>query len=221
MQKKIIWVFGESATGKLTLINNLYNKNEDILNIFDMKNKEINISEITLEDRNKNYGNIEGIDIYDDYLMEESNLFFNKKMAIERRKCIMYDVENFLKNDDDVLLIKGQVNDLNVRRGNIIGYFLNKYYGMENIDIEVFILQVSNKDELIRRIQSKLWFKEMKDEKEKERLLNNIPLKKEEHKELVIDAFNDYNIPICIIESLNGAYRIEGVINGKSDIIRR
>ena len=135
-----------------------------------MKNKKINISEITLEDRNKNYGNIEDIDIYDDYLMEESNLFFNKKMAIERRKCIMYDVENFLKNDDDVLLIKGQVNDLNVRRGNIIGYFLNKYYGIENIDIEVFILQVSNKDELIRRIQSKLWFKEMKDEKEKERL---------------------------------------------------
>ena len=32
--KKIIWVFGESATGKLTLINNLYKGDVETINSF-------------------------------------------------------------------------------------------------------------------------------------------------------------------------------------------
>ena len=68
--KKIIWIFGESATGKLTLINNLYNKDPNTLANFDMTDKKISISEITLEDRNTNYSFIKDSTNYDDSLLE-------------------------------------------------------------------------------------------------------------------------------------------------------
>ena len=53
------------------------------------------------------------------------------------------------------------------------------------------------------------------------RLIKTIPLKQEKHKEDVISTFSNYDIPIYIIESLTGSYRMEGVINGKSSNIRR
>ena len=218
--KKIIWFFGESATGKLTLINNLYNKDAETLNTFNMNNKKIMVSDITLEDRKRTYPNIED-DNYDDSLMEEDNLYFSKERALKRRRCIMYDTINFINSDNDILLIKGQINDLNIKRGNIIGNYLNKYYEFDDLEIEVFILQVSDKEELIKRIQTKTWFKKMNDEKEKEGLLNKIPLKIDEHRKEVINAFSDYNIPIYVIESSNNSYRKEGVINGKSSYTRR
>lgn len=45
--KKIIWIFGESATGKLTLINNLYSGNINVSKIFNMNNKKIDVCEVT------------------------------------------------------------------------------------------------------------------------------------------------------------------------------
>ena len=219
--KKIIWVFGESATGKLTLINNLYYYDEDTLTTFNMNGMKICVSDITLEDRNSNYDFIDDNNSYDDSLMEEENLYFKKARALQRRSGIMLDIETFLKSDNDILLIKGQVNDMNIKRGNIIGNFLNKYYGIENIDIEVFILQVTDEEELKKRIVSKPWFNEMSDEEEKEKLLKTIPLKQELHKEEVINAFSNYEIPIYQIDSFNKSYRLDGVINGKSSSIRR
>ena len=56
---------------------------------------------------------------------------------------------------------------------------------------------------------------------EKERLIKNIPLKQEEHKEDVINAFKNYEILIYQIESLNGLYRMDGVISGKRNEIRK
>ena len=41
--KKIVWVFGESATGKETLVNKLYNQDEEALNTFNM-NRVISFS---------------------------------------------------------------------------------------------------------------------------------------------------------------------------------
>ncbi len=40
--KQIIWVFGESATGKLTFINNLCNGNTDTIKTFNLKENIIN-----------------------------------------------------------------------------------------------------------------------------------------------------------------------------------
>ncbi|MBE6161338.1 MAG: hypothetical protein E7158_03880 [Firmicutes bacterium] len=220
--KKIIWIFGESATGKLTLINNLYNSDINTINTFNMNNKKISISEITLEDRNHDkYDNVVDMDYYDDSLIEEDGLYFNKENALLRRKGIMYDIENFLNNDSDVLLIKGQVNDMNTKRGNIVGIFLDQYANRNDLEIEVFILQVTDKDILKNRIESKPWFKEFTHQEEKDRLLSEIPIKQEKHKNDVISCFSSHSIPISIIESLNNSYRIEGVINGKSSNIRR
>ena len=56
---------------------------------------------------------------------------------------------------------------------------------------------------------------------EKERLLKTIPLNQANHTVDVINAFSEYNIPIYKIESLNGSYRIDGIINEKSVNIRR
>lgn len=212
--KKIIWVFGESATGKRTLINNLYDGDEKTLNTFDMQDKKIDISAITVEDSDlSRYTNVVDNNIYDDSLMEDDNLYFNRENAIKRRKCIMYDTDNFINSDDDILLIKGQINDVNVRRGDILNYFLNKYCGYQNLEIETFILQVANKEELAQRVQTKEWFKEMTDEKEKERLLNKIPLKKGEHKQEVMEAFSNYPVTIRIYESSNNTYVLDNVIN--------
>ena len=93
--KKIIWVFGESATGKLTLINKLYNGDVDTINTFNMNNEKISISEITLEDRNHDkYNYIVDTNNYDDSLMEEEGLYFNKEKELLRRKGIMSDTES-------------------------------------------------------------------------------------------------------------------------------
>ncbi len=217
--KKIIWVFGESATGKLTLINNLYNGNDDIIDTFKMNNKKIEVSEITLEDRNHDkYNNIVDIDTYDDSLMEDDGLYFNKENALLRRKGIMYDIEKFLNSDSDVLLIKGQVNDINVNRGNIIGCFLDKYANRDDLEVEVYILQVTDKDVLKHRIESKSWFKEFINQDEKDRLLREIPMKQDKHKNDVIDYFSNTGSLIRIIESLDGSYRIEDVI--KDSVIK-
>lgn len=215
--KKIIWVFGESATGKLTLINNLYNGDTNTTETFNVNDKKITVSEITLEDRNHDkYISIMDINNYDDDLMEEDNLYFTKENALLRRKGIMYDTDNFLNSDSDILLIKGQVNDLNIRRGNIVGNFLEKYTNRNDVEIETLVLQVTDQEELKRRLETKPWFKEMTDANEKERLLIEIPLEQEKHKELVIDGFSNYNIPITIVESLNNGYKIENKINEKS-----
>lgn len=216
MQKKIIWVFGESATGKRTLINNIYNNDLDTLYTFNMNGMKICVSDITLEDRNSDYDFSEDINVYNDSIMEEDNSYFKKERALQRRSGIMIDVENFLKSDSDVLLIKGQVNDMNIKRGNIVGNFLNKYYGIENIDIEVFLLKVNDEEELKKRIASKDWFKEITDKSEKEEYLKTIPSKQDLHKEEVINAFSNYEIPIYQIESNNNSYKLDGVINRKN-----
>lgn len=214
--KKIIWVFGESATGKLTLINNLYNGEISTVNTFDMNSKKICVSEITLEDRNHDkYNSIVDTNNYDDSLMEEDGLYFNKENALLRRKGIMSDTEEFLNNDSDILLIKGQVNDMNIKRGNIVGYFLDKYANRDDLEIEVYILQVTDKEILRNRIESKPWFKEFGSQEEKDRLLNEIPMKQEKHKNDVIDCFIHYAIPIKIIESLENSYIVEDIINDR------
>lgn len=209
VMKKIIWVFGESATGKLTLINNLYNGDQNTVNTFNMNDKTIQTCNITLEDKNNdNYKTIIDTNIYDDSLMEEDGLYFNREEALLRRKGIMHDVDEFINSDSDVLLIKGQINDMNIKRGNIINIFLDKYSNRSDIQIEVYLLQVTDKELLRSRIESKPWFKEFGNEEEQERLLNEIPLKQEKHKEEVINCFSKYNVKISIIESLINDYRI-------------
>ena len=221
--KEIVWIFGESATGKRTFINKLYNGDERILNYFNMLNKKIDICNVTLEDRvDKTYeehyiDNNES----DDSMMEDDNAYFKRNRAIHRRSFILRDVENFINSDSDILLIKGQVNDLNPKRGDILNNFLAKYQNLKDVKIEVIILQVTDENELRRRLETKPWFIELSDKQEKQRFLNEIPLKKNIHKQEVIDAFDGRYDTITIVESLNNEYRKEEMGYGKISNTRR
>ena len=73
--------------------------------------------------------------------MDEDNLYFNREAAKRRRSYILYDVDRFINSDNDILLIKGQINDLRNTRGNTANYFLEKYGNMKDIQIEnIFLL---------------------------------------------------------------------------------
>ena len=215
--KKIIWVFGESAAGKMTLINKLYNQDEETLDFFNMSNKKICTSRVTIKEKdNETYTDVVDNNIYDDSLMDEDNLYFNREAAKRRRSYILYDVDRFINSDNDILLIKGQINDLRNTRGNTANYFLEKYGYMKDIQIEVIILQVTDIEELRRRINTKKWFIRITDQVEKEKLLRTIPLKQESHKDEVVELFGKYNIPIYTFESLDNSYQLTDIINNNS-----
>ena len=200
--KKIIWIFGESATGKKTLIDKLYNHDEEILDIFNMNNKKIETSEITLVDKGtNNYEIVSDNNIYDDSLMDEDNIYFSREKAKRRRSYILHDIDKFINGESDILLIKGQINDLRINRGNTINYFLKKYTDIKDLQIEVIILEVNDENELKSRLENKSWFKRIEDEKEKDRLKKDLLLKQKEHINEVSSIFNDYNIPIYLFES--------------------
>lgn len=215
--KKIIWVFGESATGKETLVNKLYHQDEETLDFFNMSNKKICISHITIKDIGT-YTNVVDNNDYDDSLMDEDNLYFNRENAKKRRSCILYDVDNFINSDNDILLIKGQINDLRNNRGNTASYFLKKYGNIKDLQIEVIILQVTDLEELRKRINTKKWFNRITDLDEREKLLRTIPLKQESHKNEVIDLFSEYNIPIFTFESFDNTYQLCDIINNNKRI---
>ena len=212
--KKIVWVFGESATGKKTLIDKLSNHDEEVLNTFNMNNKKIVTSEITLKD-NSSYIDVIDNNFYDDSLMDEDNLYFSREKAKRRRSYILHDVDKFINGNSDILLIKGQINDLRINRGNTINYFLKKYSDMKDLQIEVILLKVDDENELKRRLENKSWFKRIEDENEKVRLRKDLLLKQKAHIEEVINTFSDYNVPITIYESLDNSYQYDGIINEK------
>ena len=207
--KKIIWIFGESATGKETLVNKLYNQDEETLNIFNMKNQKITFSKITIVDHdNEDYGVLVSNVTYDDSLMEEDSLYFSREKAKRRRNYILSDVEKFINDNNNILLIKGQINDLRVNRCNTVNYYLKQYSNNPNIKTEVIILKVEDYNELRRRLENKSWFKKIDDINEKKRILEVTPLKQQKHIEEVIDSFKDYDIPILVYESLENSYRL-------------
>ena len=49
----------------------------------------------------------------------------------------------------------------------------------------------------------------MTNEEEKERLLSEIPLKQEKHRNDVINVFSNYNVKVILVESLNNSYKLE------------
>lgn len=135
--KKIIWIFGESATGKKTFIENILNNNLDILEDLDLNNKRIDVVRRTID---------KNISSFNDVLNEKS-----------RHQIILEEINDFIKKDlYDVLLLKGQSNDMDERYGNTL-----KEVGMlyPEIEKEIYLLEVKDMDLLYNRIQNKDWFK--------------------------------------------------------------
>ena len=135
--KKIIWIFGESATGKKTFIENILNNNLDILEDLELNDKRIDVVKRTIE---KNLSSFEDIS--------------NEK---SRHQIILEEINNFINNDNyDVLLLKGQSNDMDNRYGNTLSEVAVLF---PNTEKEIYLLEVKDMDLLYSRIQNKDWFK--------------------------------------------------------------
>lgn len=198
--KKIIWIYGQSATGKKTLINKLLNGNAKALEELDLQNKHIVACQNTIVDDKLVLPKIVDAFIYDDSKMQEDNEYFNRDNAKNRRACIMTDTLDFLQSSADVLLIKGQDNDIWNGRGDIVKYFLEKFANRDDLEIEVYILMVENDEIWQQRIASKQWFQEFSNKAE---VMRNMLAERnsKKHERRVSEAFKDYNIPIYFIES--------------------
>lgn len=210
--KKIIWIFGQSATGKKTLINKLLKHDESTLVDLGLSGSNIWSCEATINDDKKITPKINDVFLYNDVNLEKNNAYFNQRKAINRRSCIMTDTVRFINDKDaDVLLIKGQDNDIWPNRGDIVKNFLWNF-GLQDIEIEVFILSVLDDEVWKKRIVSKKWFQDFK---EKDFIMKKMLMerKNKSHEKRVIQAFDAANIPIKIIDSSGKHYEFVDELN--------
>ena len=124
----------------------------------------------------------------------------------------MTDTVRFINDKDAaVLLIKGQDNDIWPNRGDIVKNFLWNF-GLQDIEIEVFILSVLDDDVWKKRIVSKKWFQDFK---EKDFIMKKMLMerKNKSHEKRVIQAFDAANVPIKIIDSSGKHYEIVDELN--------
>lgn len=142
---------------------------------------------------------------YDDTTMQEDNEYFNQEKAKNRRSCIMTDALSFLNSNNDILLIKGQDNDIWPHRGDIVKYFLSNFNNRDDVEIDVYILMVENDEIWSQRIAKKEWFKNFSN---KEEVMKNMlaERKSNKHERRVVAAFKESNIPIYFVESGENNY---------------
>ena len=204
--KKIIWVFGQSATGKKTLINKLLKHDEKTLSELNLDCQKISACQNTVNDDVLIRTTTNHILDYDDRNMQPDNEYFNQEIAKNRRNCIMSDSFDFLENDNDILLIKGQDNDIWPGRGDIVKYFLENFANREDVEIEVYILLVENEQIWRKRIEQKEWFQKFPN---KVSVMKNMLRDRASriHEIRVMEAFKNYNVAISFIESLEESYR--------------
>ena len=117
----------------------------------------------------------------------------------------MTDTQNFLKSSDDILLIKGQDNDIWPHRGDIVKYFLANFANREDTEIDVYILTVENDEIWQQRIAKKEWFKNFPN---KEEVMKNMQeeRKSKKHERRVVEAFAGFNIPVYFLEASENNY---------------
>ena len=179
--KKIIWIFGESATGKKTFIEKIINNSLEILDDLNLSNKRINVVEKTMEN------NAASSDII---IHEET-----------RRQLILEDVKKFVENDNyDILLLKGQCNDMNERFGNTLKEAALLY---PELDKEIYLLEVSDMDLLYDRVVNKVWFKANEEENSKRFPREWIDNAVAKHRKKVY-SYAELGYKITDIDSTNG-----------------
>lgn len=142
---------------------------------------------------------------YDDKTLEKDNEYFNQEKAKNRRSCIMTDALSFLNSNNDILLIKGQDNDIWPHRGDIVKYFLSNFASRDDVEIDVYILMVENDEIWSRRIAKKECFKSFPNQEE---VMKNMlaERKSNKHERRVVAAFKESNIPIYFVESGENNY---------------
>lgn len=180
--KKIIWIFGESATGKKTFIENVINNtNPDLLLKLGLDNKNIDIVKRTVSKNTASFNDVSS---------EKT-----------RHEQILIDIKNFINNGEkEILLLKGQSNDMDDRYGNTLKTVALLY---PEIEKEIYLLEVSDMDLLYSRIINKDWFKKDKESYQnlfpREWIDNAVP----KHREQVYSYMN-LGYKITDIDSTNG-----------------
>lgn len=190
--KKVIWVFGESATGKSTLINAILNNENDIKTSLELDSERIDVIKNTIS---------LNLNAYDD----ENHESYRKKIIEEK-------IKEFLQSDNTVLLIKGQTNDMDDRYGNTLKQFALDY---PNLDKEIYLLEVSDLDFHYQRFINKDWFKKDKTRYEKIFPKEWLPSAILNHREIVY-SFKKYGFSILNIDSTNGF-----VVKKENDLYER
>lgn len=199
MTKKIIWVFGESGTGKKTLIENILSNKDNVRNLFDLNNYNIKA-------------------------VLETILSFEEEITqkIDRKKAILKGIDSFLSDTNDILLIKGQIDDLEYEENNSNkqNTFLESIKQCPNIEKEIYLLEIPNTDILYDRMTHKDWW-----QSNPEYYANWLPRSKwdtktEEQRNKLL-PFLKYGIDLKVIDTTDG-YKIEKEIEyGKSSSSRR
>lgn len=214
--KKIVWIYGQSATGKKTLINKLLNRDSQAINELGMNDFKIAACKNTIEDNEYVVPTVVDHFKYDDKYMQEDNEYFCRKNAINRRSCIMTDCLNFIESDNDILLIKGQDNDFWPGRGDIVKCFLENFSNIAELEIEVLMLTVQNDEIWENRIKNKEWFKKFED---KTGVMDNMRRTRleQKHESAVIDAFSGYDVSFVFVDSGENCYTIlnDFVVKGR------
>lgn len=200
--KKIIWIFGESATGKKTLIEALLNQsNNDIACQLGLENEKLKAIEKTIRN---------DFASFDDIANERS-----------RHYQILDGIESFVTKDDfSVLLIKGQSNDMDERYGNTLKISASIH---PEISREILLLSVYDHDILYDRIVNKDWFQA--DKKRYAKMFPREWLDKavEQHRKNVY-AYEELGYKITEIDSTYGYKIIQKEENenyGESSSFRR
>lgn len=140
--KKIIWVFGESATGKKTLIEYLLNNPaSELASTLNLNNEKIDVVEQTITNNLSSFDNRNNEEIRHHLIIDKIDAFRNDK-------------------NSTALLIKGQTNDMDERYGNTLKSCAFLYPELER---EILLLEMSDLNALYERIVNKEWFQENKE----------------------------------------------------------
>lgn len=143
MTKRVIWFFGESATGKGTLIKNILKNQDNVQEMLDLYGLKIDVVNRTI--------------------MSNLSTFDDTNNEITRRKIILEKLAEFSINDRNVLLIKGQANDMDERFGNTLHTAKEKFPDLEQ---EIWLLEVPDLNLHYERLLGKDWYCANKDKYE-------------------------------------------------------
>lgn len=167
---KIIWVFGCSASGKETFIENILNK------------EDLEIRKVLNFERNRSYAVKTSIQ-----LISKNK---NDKIDYQRNLIIDEVVALNIKFKDSFFFIKGQNSDI---RNNIIKKLVEK---VPNAKYEIIFLS-ADLELLIERVKKKEWFNEKRgfDQyiESVDRTLGYMSLL-EDYKITYVDSSNEYRI---------------------------
>ena len=168
----------------------MLNDNSSSRSELGLQNKKIDVLNLTIEETNES--------------------FDDKNSEIIRNNKILSEIENFTKSDSDVLLIKGQANDMDDRYGNTLRIFAERF---PQLDKEILLLEVENLDLLYNRIINKSWFKE--DEERYSKMFPRSWIDKAvvKHRKKV-ESYKDLGFEIINIDSTNDfIIKEKGIIN--------